>query len=241
MPLIPTHRDAMGTAIREYFTHGSTKPLRVLSSMFDPDILPLPTLFRTFEEMNLIERTAIEHCKGHTLDVGAGAGCHTLELQHRGIDATAIDISTLAVETMLRRGVKDAKAEDFFEFTPTHRFDTILMLMNGTGIAGNLSNLKNIFERLNILLADNGQLLIDSSDLRYVFEDENGNFDPTDFSHYYGEVDFCMVYGKIRSEKFNWLYVDFETLKSHAESMGYKAEIICEGENYDYLARITRY
>ncbi|MBQ2123498.1 MAG: methyltransferase domain-containing protein, partial [Bacteroidaceae bacterium] len=198
------------------------------------------TLFRTFDEMNPIEQTAIEQSSGRTLDVGAGAGCHTLELQTHGINVTAIDISTLAVETMLKRGVEDARAVDFFEMPAEERFDTILMLMNGTGIAGTLNNLGKIFERLDLLLADGGQLLIDSSDLRYIFEDEDGTFDPTEFDHYYGEVDYRMVYGNLRSEKFDWLYADFDTLKQYAERMGYEATIVYEGENFDYLARITR-
>lgn len=240
MPILPPNRDAMGTAIRDYFEHGSTKPLRVLSSMFDADVLPVTTLFRTFDEMNPIEQTAIEQSSGRTLDVGAGAGCHTLELQTRGINVTAIDISTLAVETMLKRGVEYARAVDFFEMPAEERFDTILMLMNGTGIAGTLNNLEKIFERLDLLLTEGGQLLIDSSDLRYIFEDEDGTFDPTEFDQYYGEVDYRMVYGKVRSEKFDWLYADFDTLKQCAERMGYKATIVCEGENFDYLARITR-
>lgn len=240
MSILPPHRDAMGTAIREHYTKGSTKPLRVLSSMFDTDILPVATLFRTFDEMSPLEQKAIELSRGKTLDVGAGAGCHTLELQKRGFAVTAIDISSLAVETMQSQGITDARVEDFFEMTPETPYDTILMLMNGTGIVGTLSNLPTLFDRLDLLLSNEGQLLIDSSDLRYVFEDEEGNFDPTEFDHYYGEVDYQMAYGKIRSEKFNWLYADFETLKQCANSKGYNAEIICEGNNYDYLARITR-
>jgi hypothetical protein len=141
---------------------------------------------------------------------------------------------------MQSQGITDARVEDFFEIATETPYDTILMLMNGTGIVGTLSNLPTLFDRLDLLLSNEGQLLTDSSDLRYVFEDEDGNFDPTEFDHYYGEVDYQMAYGKIRSEKFNWLYVDFETLKQCANSKGYNAEIICEGNNYDYLARITR-
>ena len=141
---------------------------------------------------------------------------------------------------MKQRGIKQALQEDFLTFTPEQPFDTILMLMNGTGIIGKLSQLPLLFERLNLLLAPDGQLLIDSSDLRYVFEDEDGNFDPNEFNHYYGEVDYRMVYGRIRSERFDWLYVDFERLKHCAEAHGYRAELICEGEHYDYLARIHK-
>ena len=240
MPLLPPHRDPMGAAIRDFFTKGSAKPLRVLSTMFDSDVLPVSTLFRSFEAMNRMEQVALNHAEGHVLDVGAGAGCHTLPLQERGLHVTAIDISPLSVETMQQRGVIDARQEDFFTMVPDTTFDTILMLMNGTGIVGTLDNLPRLFERLDVLLAPGGQLLVDSSDLRYVFEDEDGNFDPTEFDSYYGEVDYQMTYGKVRGERFNWLYVDFPRLKECAAIKGYHAEIVCEGDNYDYLARIKR-
>ena len=240
MPLLPSHRDPMGTAIRDYFQKGSAKPLRVLSTLFDDDVLPVPTLFRTVEEMNLMEQVALQRAQGRVLDVGAGAGCHTLPLQMRGLHVTAIDISPLSVEIMQQRGVIDARQEDFFAFSPDTPFDTILMLMNGTGIVGTLDDLPKLFDRLDALLAPGGQLLIDSSDLRYVFEDEEGNFYPEDFDNYYGEVDYQMVYGKVRGERFNWLYVDFPRLKECAEVMGYIAEVICQGEHYDYLACVRK-
>ena len=240
MPLLPPHRDPMGAAIRDFFVKGSAKPLRVLSTMFDADVLPASTLFRTVEEMNGMEQVALSRAEGRVLDVGAGAGCHTLPLQERGLHVTAIDISPLSVETMQQRGVIDARQEDFFTMAPDVAFDTILMLMNGTGIVGTLDNLPLLFDRLDVLLAPGGQLLVDSSDLRYVFEDEEGHFDPTDFDSYYGEVDYQMVYGKVRGERFNWLYVDFPRLKECAAIKGYHAEILCKGDNYDYLACIKR-
>lgn len=239
MLLHPQH-DAMGTAIRDFFEKGNAQPIIVSSSMFDDDEMPVETLFRDFAAMSASEQRALNLARGYTLDVGAGAGCHSLVLQSRNIHTTAIDISPLAVETMRRRGIDNAFCADFFDWTPQHQFDTILMLMNGTGIAGTLNRLPLLFERLNELLAPGGQLLIDSSDLRYIFEDEDGTFDPDEFDHYYGEVDYRMSYGKIRSKKFDWLYADFNTLKQCANQKGYNAEIICEGSNYDYLARITK-
>ena len=240
MPLLPPHRDAMGSAIRDYHLNKTAKPIRVLSSLFDEDKIPVPILFRTFDDMNQMEQTALNQVKGNVLDVGAGAGCHSIVLQERGFSVTAIDISALSVETIKQRGIKHALQEDFLTFTPEQPFDTILMLMNGTGIIGKLNQLPLLFKRLDVLLAPGGQLLIDSSDLRYIFEDEDGNFDPNEFDHYYGEVDYRMVYGRIRSERFDWLYVDFERLKNCAEAHGYRAELICEGEHYDYLAKIYK-
>ncbi len=133
--------DPMGAAIRDYFTTGRCGRLRVLSPQFEEDELPVPLLFRAETEMPPLERLALDKARGRVLDTGAGAGCHTLALQQRGLDVTAIDISPGAVRTMRRRGVEDARLCDFFEDDFGGPFDTVLMLMNGIGICGRLERL----------------------------------------------------------------------------------------------------
>ena len=230
--------DPMGRAIAEYHATGTAERLRVFSPMFEEDEIPLPTLFRTFDEMPEIERRALRLAQGKTLDVGAAAGCHSLVLQHMGIDVTAIDISPLSVETMRQRGVKRALEHDFFELTET--FDTILMLMNGIGIVGTVERLPRFFRLLDKILTPGGQLLCDSSDISYVFDDETAPIDYPDSSPYYGEQNFQMQYKDTLGEPFPWLYIDAETLKRKAAGSGYSVEVVVEGEHYDYLARITR-
>lgn len=118
-------------------------------------------------------------------------------------------------------------------------FDTILLLMNGTGIAGKIENLPALFKRLKALLNKGGQILIDSSDIKYIYENEDGSFDINLNAAYYGEVDYQMVYKDVKGDSFDWLYVDFPLLKSIAESCGLHGELIAEGEHYDYLARFS--
>ena len=178
--------------------------------------------------------------EGRILDVGAGSGCHSLALQEMGKTVKAIDISPLSVEVMQKRGVKDACLENFFNEQFSGSFDTILMLMNGSGIVGKIANLPIFFNTLKRLLAPGGCVWMDSSDLRYLFEDEDGNLDIDIDDDYYGEVDFRMQYKNIRGDRFDWLYLDFQTLSLHAANNGFKAEKIREGEHYDYLAKISR-
>lgn len=227
----------MGRAIADYQRTKTAERLRVFSPMFEEDEIPLPTLFRKYEEMPLIERKALDMAKGKVLDVGAGAGCHTLVLQERGFDVTAIDISPLSVETMRIRGVKDVQEQNFFTFEGS--YDTILMLMNGIGIVGTLKRMPEFFRHLNDVLAPGGQLLCDSSDISYLFEDECGHFDYPD-SNYYGEHVFRMQYKDTIGEPFQWLYIDKERLKEITLNNGFRVEIVAEGDHYEYLARITR-
>ena len=230
--------DPMGRAIAEYYKTGKAEKLKVFSPMFEEDELPLPTLFRSYDEMPEIEQKALNIAKGKTLDVGAGSGCHSLVLQDRGIDITAIDISPYSVETMKERGVKKVFEQDFF--TLKGQYDTILMLMNGIGIMGTLERMSVFFKLLDRILAPGGQVLCDSSDICYVYETDDGIIELPDDMEYYGELSFQMQYKDTIGEPFDWLYIDADTLMMKAEENGYAVEVLAEGKHYDYLARITK-
>ena len=257
--ILSADKDPMGAAILDFQKQGKAARLRVLSSMFEEDEMPVKHLFRSTREMPMLEQKALQLAKGRVLDIGAGAGCHALALQEKGFTVKAIDISPLSCEAMKLRGVKDAECINLFdphlssgnhsgENQENHSgenleqfkggFDTILLLMNGTGIAGKIEHLPALFQRLKALLNPGGQILIDSSDLKYIYENEDGSFDINLNGAYYGEVDYQMIYKNVKGDRFDWLYVDFPLLKSIAETCGLHGELVAEGEHYDYLARI---
>lgn len=238
--ILDQRKDPMGWAIADYYKNGIAGRLRVFSSMFDEDEMSVKDLFRTFNEMPLLEQKALELSIGRILDVGAGSGCHSLALQGMGKEVCAIDISPRSVAVMQKRGVADARLLNIYDKTLTGKFDTILMLMNGTGIVGRIDKFPEFFFRINELLSEDGQVLIDSSDLIYLYENEDGSVDIDLNGRYYGEVDFVMQYKNMKGESFDWLYVDFDTLSFHAEQNGFIAECVFQGDYYEYLARITR-
>lgn len=232
--------DPMGAAIRDYHRQGKSAQLKVLSSLFDDDEMPVAHLFRSYHEMPPLEQRALNQARGKVLDVGAGAGCHALALQERGLDVTAVDISPLSCETMKERGVVNVECVNIFNQRFQERFDTLLLLMNGTGIAGKLSRLPQLLSRLKQLMNPGAQILIDSSDLRYVYEDENGVLDVDLDGAYYGEVDYQMTYRNIIGKSFDWLYADSVVLAECCRQCGLKCEILAQGNHYDYLARIVQ-
>ena len=234
--LLSPNKDPMGAAIADYFAKGKSAKLRVLSSQFEEDEIPTEQLFRTFDEMPELEQEALKLASGRILDCGAGSGCHALALQDMGKDVEAIDISPLSVEVMKKRGVQQAYQINLFDENYLQKFDTILMLMNGSGIIGKLENMGAFFTKMKQLLNPGGCIYMDSSDLRYLFEDEDGSFLVDLAAGYYGEIDFRMQYKQIKGEPFDWLYVDFQTLSYYANENGFKAEMVKEGEHYDYLA-----
>lgn len=236
---ISPSRDPMGSAINDYYKNGRAAHLRVLSSMFEEDEMPIAHLFRSEQEMPQLEKRALTLVRGRVLDVGAGAGCHALALQEHGFEVKAIDVSPLSCDVMKARGIEDVECVNLFDTQLQSKFDTILLLMNGTGIAGKLSRLPLLLNRLKELMAEGAQILIDSSDLKYIYENEDGSMDIDLGGNYYGEVDYQMVYKNVKGDSFDWLYVDPTLLTVSCEQCGLKCEIIEKGEHYDYLAQIT--
>lgn len=236
--LIQLQNDPMGQAIYDYYNGNKVGKLRVLSSQFDEDEIPVEELFRDFDSMPYIEQVALRMSEGSILDVGAGSGCHSLALKKMGKQSKAIDISPISVAIMKDQGI-DAKQINLYDESFTEQFDTMLFLMNGSGIIGTLENMGNFFNRVRKMLKPGGMILMDSSDLRYLFEEEDGSYMIDLADGYYGQVDFQMAYKECMGEPFDWLYIDFDTLAYYAEQNGFKAEIVAEGDHYDYLAKLT--
>lgn len=230
--------DAFGEAVLDYLNGRNSENITVISSISEDDELPLSYLFRSEKELPLIETKALNLCKGKVLDVGAGSGIHSLILQKKGLEVTAIDTSIGAIEVMKLRGVKSTLHKNFFQLQNI-KFDTLLFLMNGVGIAKSLDGLIPFLIHCKSLLAENGQVLLDSSDIRYMFEEEDGSILLDLNANYYGEVTYQMCYKNIKTSTFPWLFVDFNTLQDYAYQLGLNCEMVIEGNHFDYLARIT--
>lgn len=233
-------KDLFGKAILDYQTNNSPEDLITSTSISDEDEMSVAYLFRSHAEMPNIEQNALALAKGKVLDIGCGAGSHSLYLQNElKLNVTAIDISTAAIETCKLRGLKDARVQDFMTLEG-EKFDTILLLMNGTGICGKLKNLPQFLTKLKDLLNPGGQILIDSSDIIYMFdEDEDGGKWIPSENDYYGELIFNISYKGEQDTPIDWLYLDYNTLQNAAYGYGLKPELILEGAHYDYLAKLT--
>ncbi|WP_282179227.1 class I SAM-dependent methyltransferase [Maribacter stanieri] len=233
------NEDILGTALLDYQKGNYSEDIITYSSLNEEDVLPLPYMFREFKGMPDLEQKALSLCSGKVLDVGCGAGSHALYLQNMGISVTGLDASKGAIEVSKLRGLKNAIHGNLEDYQG-QQFDTILVLMNGVGLAGTLNGLEQFFTKLKSLLKDNGQILLDSSDIIYMFEnDEDGGYWIPDNVNYYGEVSFSMEYKKQKSQSFPWLYVDYNTLQRAASYNNLTCELVMEGEHYDYLARLT--
>ena len=184
-----------------------------------------------------LEKVALKYCRGNILDVGAGAGSHSLILQKMGFKVSALDISEGACRIMKERSVENVFQEDIFQFQ-SDKYDTVLMMMNGIGLCGNLDGLDLFLLKLKEMLNSGGQVIMDSSNLKYLFSEKDFTSRIKYSQGYYGEIQFQMEYLKKKSEKFSWLFIDFDELSKRAAKHNFKTEILYKAENLHYLARI---
>lgn len=237
---IQTMKDLFGKAILDYQTNNSPEDLITETTISEEDEMSVAYLFRSYKEMPKMEQKALQLAKGKILDVGCGAGSHSLYLQNDlNLVVTAIDISPNAIEACKLRGIKDARVQDVMTLEK-ESYDTILLLMNGAGMCGKLKNIPNFLIKLKSLLNPGGQILMDSSDIIYMFDDDEdgGKWIPSD-NEYYGEVVFNIGYKGEKEKPFNWMYIDYNTLQNAAFANNLQAELILEGEHYDYLAKLS--
>ncbi len=226
-------KDLMGQAIWDFYHKNSPENILTETSISELDELPIAHLFRNFDEMNALEKRALQLAKGKVLDAGSGAGSHSLYLQNeRNLLVTAMDISPKAIEICQKRGIKNTVCENLLDFSSEEKFDTILLLMNGTGIFETIDKLDLYLEKLHSLLNPNGQILIDGTDILYMYEEEDGGYS-IPVEHYYGELDYIVHYKSESENPIKWLYLDFENLKESGVQNGFKVELVLEdGDSY---------
>jgi SAM-dependent methyltransferase len=224
--------DVYGKALTDFGDGDEEATLILHNSYGEPEDMPLWYFFREYDEMPEMEKMALSICEGKVLDVGAGTGSHSLVLQHFGYDVTAMDTSVMAVELMKKSNVKQVLQEDFFQHNDV-KYDTILSLMNGIGIIGTLDRMAVFLDKAKHLLNPGGQLVFDSSDIKYLYEGQD-----LPKSHYYGEVKFRYEYKGSFGDWFDWVYIDQKKLSEMTESLGWYTYFLHSDEHDQYLVRM---
>jgi SAM-dependent methyltransferase len=231
--------DVLGKALLDFHRGELNESIYSYSSLGEEDSFPVSYLFREYRDMPLLEKKALSLCKGKVLDIGCGAGSHSLYLQTMGHRVTALDSSPGAAQVCRERGLEEVVQGDFLSFKG-EGYDTLLLLMNGIGLAGKISGLSPFFEKAKELLAPDGQILFDSSDIIYMYDQtEDGGYLIPSGKGYYGEVDFKLRYKTMRGAPFSWLYIDFNTVCRAAQFEGFQSELVRKGKHFDYLAKLT--
>lgn len=225
--------DIFGSALLDQFNNDAAEILWLHNSYGDPEEMPADIFFRDQSEMPDLELCALKNCRGEILDIGAGVGSHTLELQRSDFDISALEISTVACTIMRERGVKQIINKDFFDFQ-AKKYDTLLLLMNGIGLAGNIEKLPVLLNHCKKLLKKGGQIIFDSSDISYLYSDTSF---PT--KKYFGEISYQYEYKGVKGDWFDWVYIDSSLMAAISLDIGFNYETIFEDGHDQYLARLS--
>ncbi|MGL5013747.1 MAG: class I SAM-dependent methyltransferase [Bacteroidales bacterium] len=231
-------KDAYGKGLKAWFGGRRNAKYTVWCNIAETERWKVGLFFREHDQMPELERIALDHCSGSILDAGAGAGSHALWLEKSGKSVTALDISEGACEVMRERGLKDVRQEDFFNLTTQERFDTILLLMNGIGIVQSVENFPRFFDKVRELLAEGGKVIVDSSNIMYLYQEEDGSALIDLNGDYYGELQYRIDFDQLQGEQFPWLFVDFETLSEYANEFGFECSKIYEDDHFLFLAEL---
>ena len=207
-------------AIHDYLKGIHEPHITIISDLAENDKMEVAYYFRKEDKLPDIEKYALTLCKGEILDVGACVGAHSLPLYQKGLNVTAIDTAKNAIDYLKSKGIK-AYHSEFLNFNKD-KFDTILLLMNGIGIAGELDLLDEFLTHCWDLLKPNGRILCDSTDVNYFYEDNDGSMWIDLNANYFGEFKFQLEYKNRKGSWFNWLYLDEVTLKKYAEKNGFQ-------------------
>lgn len=232
---LTSEKDPLGAMLLDYMDGRTGAFVRVDSSLLDMSEMTGSIMFRREGEMSGLEQKALSLCRGRILDVGAGSGCHSLVLQEKGREVTALEISPGCMAVMERRGVSRRLFKSLFSLRG-ERFNTLLMLMNGIGICGTIEGLNFFLQHIRQVMAHGGQVLADSTDLSALYT--RMALVPGEEETDYGETEFSMSYREIRGDPFEWLYIDYATLAFYAEFHGWRCEQVMKTRTGKFLARI---
>ena len=231
------YQDPFEQACWDYYLGDKDATIKIISNKAEDEIVPVKYFFRELNEMPEIEKIALDLCQGEILDIGAGSGCHSLELIKKGYIVNALEIKKGLTDLLILRGIKKVYHSDIFKFSDK-QFDTLLLLMNGIGLVEDLNGLDRFLSHVKLILQPGGQILMDSSDLMYLYQEEDGSIKINLNEGYYGEVEYKFVYNNQSGDLFKWLYVDFSTLTEYADKNGFICELIYEDDHYNFLARL---
>ncbi len=235
---ISPENDPIGQALLDYLNTKKEGVIHVDTNLTEDEDIATSYFFRTYDQMPKSEQVALDLAKGKILDLGAGSGVHSLELQQKGLDVYPIDISELSVEVMKKRGLKNVRLQDYRDIKE-EKYDTILLLMNGIGMVQKIENMPQFLSQLKGLLNKNGQILIDSTDIIYMFEEEDGSYLVDLNGDYYGQMIYFVSYKDIKGEPFDWIYIDFGLLSDYAKAEGFSCEMIVSEDEGHYLAKLS--
>ncbi len=199
--------------------------------------------FLQYEDWDPIEKKAMEFVKGRVLDIGCGAGRHSLYLQKMGFDVLGIDSSPLAIRVCRLRGLKRARVISIerLNFKP-NSFDTVIMLGSNFGLFGSFEKARRLLKKLHRMTSEDGLIVASTRDTYKT--------DIADHLEYHklnkkrgrmaGQLRVRIRFRKCVGRWFDYLIVSKREMEEILEGTGWKIREFIDPNDSAYIAAIEK-
>jgi ubiquinone/menaquinone biosynthesis C-methylase UbiE len=230
----------LGLAIKDFYAGDVAAEVKMHRDDGLVSSLAVSALFRGPLDFQ-VDKLLLELCSGTVLDVGAGAGIHSLYLQEMGIDVTALDVSPEACKVMRHRGIKNVICSSIAGFTGGP-FDTLLILGRSIGFVETIAGLSGFLTDVRRLVKPRGRILLNSLDVTKTKDPQNLSYHESNrkAGKYVGEIKLYMEYKGVAGPELVLLHVDPVTLADHAAAAGWKCHVLFHEKDGHYAAVLAR-
>ncbi|KQC11754.1 MAG: hypothetical protein APR63_12225 [Desulfuromonas sp. SDB] len=234
--------DSFGQALVDCYQNGKSIMMVERSDGY-LDLDQPADYFKQYKDWPDMEKKAIKYAKSPVLDVGCGAGRHSLYLQNKGMEVLGIDQSSLCVELAKRRGLKNCRWLDLKNITSDlGMFRTILMLGNNLGLLENMSRARVVLRKFSRITTPDGLIIGEcvnpyKTEDSYHLEYQKQNRKRGKLS---GELRLRIRYKNLFGPWFNYLFASPEELEKILGNTGWKINQIIESPETMYIAVIGK-
>jgi len=241
----PTIGDALGGALLAHLDQSEEAGVHVIER--DDGFVSSDSAGIYFSDvggMFPIEVSAPDRARGRVLDIGAGGGRFATELQRRGHDVVALDVSAGCLEVCRRLGVQETFHGTVFDLLETgpEPFDTFLLMGHNIGLLGGpaqapafLGALREIARPGAKVIGTNREPLATDDPVNLAYHQMN-----RDRGRLPGELRIRVRWRALATDWFDYWFLSVSELDAVAGSAGWTlVDTDYDDSNDNYLAELT--
>jgi len=244
--MLADHQDAFGHELYDYLKSEGRSPALEIIERDDGyiDASGGPVIyFSEYKKWPSHQKQAMRYARGRVLDIGSGAGRHSLYLQAKGLDVTGMDNSPLAIEVCKLRGLKKTVVTSLNQINSNLGiFDTVLMMGNNFGLFGSFEGARRLLKKLGRITSEKGRIIAETLD---VYKTDN----PDHLSYHErnrrkgrmgGQIRIRARYKKYATPWFDYLMVSKQEMENILEGTDWHINKLIESGGPVYIAIIDK-
>ena len=238
-------QDAYGHLLSDY--HNGRENVEIVEredGLINTSRLGPLNYFAEYEDWANHQKRAIRHATGRVLDIGCGAGRHSLYLQKQGHDVLGTDNSPLAIQTCQHRGLKNAVVTSITQLnSKIGTFDTILMMGHNFGLVGNYKRAKWLLRRFAAMTSETAKIIAETMDPYETTEPEHLAYQQfnRDRGRMSGQLKLRVRYKRYATPWFDYLFVSKAEMENIVNETPWQVERYIDAANAPtYVAILTK-